>query len=223
MADENVLEWRGCDVIDSDGDKVGTLEQIYLDEQTKKPEWAIVTVGFMGRRSTFVPLIGAMREGDMIRVRYDKDLVKDAPKVDPEGGLSQDEEEQVYRHYGLDYSRAESESGLPDSPAAGETGAAAGRRAETETSAGAEAQGARGDAPERRDETAPGRDAPDPERATVPGAPGGAGGEVVGRLRLRKYVVTEHVPVQREEVRLEPEPEGDQPRGEAGPREESGR
>jgi sporulation protein YlmC with PRC-barrel domain len=153
MSDEDVLEWRGCEVIDRDGEKVGTLEEIYLDEQTRRPEWAIVKRGFMGRTTTFVPLIGAMREGEHVRVRYEKEQLKDAPAVDPEGGLTQEEEEQVYGHYGLDYSRAESQSGLPEG-----------------------------------------------EAEALPGP----------RLRLRKYVVTDYVPVQREEVRVESEPARDE-------------
>jgi uncharacterized protein (TIGR02271 family) len=40
-----------------------------------------------------------------VRVPYDKQLVKDAPRVDPDGHLSEAEERQLWRHYGLDYDR----------------------------------------------------------------------------------------------------------------------
>lgn len=110
-----MMEWRGCEVVDQDGDKVGKLDEIYLDRETGKPEWAIVNTGLFGRRSSFVPLKEALREGDMIRVPYQKDQVKEAPNVDPDGEISPDEEQQVYAHYGLEYSQARSGSGLGES------------------------------------------------------------------------------------------------------------
>jgi sporulation protein YlmC with PRC-barrel domain len=115
-----VMEWRGSEVVDQDGDKVGKIDEIYIDRETGKPEWAIVNTGLFGRKSSFVPLKDALREGDMIRVPYQKGHIKDAPKVDPDGEISPEEEQQVYAHYGLDYSQAQSGSGLPEGePAAG--------------------------------------------------------------------------------------------------------
>jgi sporulation protein YlmC with PRC-barrel domain len=107
-----MMEWRGCEVVDQDGDKVGKLDEIYLDRETGTPEWAIVNTGMFGRKSSFVPLKEALREGDMIRVPYQKEQIKDAPNVDPDGEISPEEEQQVYSHYGLDYSQAQSGSGL---------------------------------------------------------------------------------------------------------------
>ena len=34
---------------------------------------------------------------------YEKQLIKDAPRMDPDGHLSEAEEQQLWRHYGLDY------------------------------------------------------------------------------------------------------------------------
>src|SRR3954452_11578796 len=107
-----MMEWRGCQVVDQDGDKVGKLDEIYLDRETGKPEWAIVNMGLFGRKSSFVPLKDALREEDMIRVPYQAEQIKEAPSVDPDGEISPEEEQQVYAHYGLDYSQAESGSGL---------------------------------------------------------------------------------------------------------------
>src|SRR4051794_36304322 len=117
MDENNPLEWRGAEVVDRDGDKVGTLAEVYLDAETRRPEWAIVKVGLFGRGNTFVPLAGADREGDIVRVRYDKGQIKDAPDADPDGELSVDEEERLYRHYGLERSEAaadESGAGQPE-------------------------------------------------------------------------------------------------------------
>src|SRR3954451_13125791 len=114
-----MMEWRGCEVVDQDGDKVGKLDEIYIDRETSKPEWAVVNTGLFGRKSSFVPLKDALREGEMIRVPYQKEHIKEAPSVDPDGEISPEEEQRVYAHYGLDYSQAQSGSGLPQ----GETGA----------------------------------------------------------------------------------------------------
>lgn len=114
-----IMEWRGCEVIDRDGDKVGRLDEIYVDRETGKPEWAIVNTGLFGRKSSFVPLAEAIRDGGMIRVPYEAQQVKDAPSVDPDGEISLEEEQAVYSHYGLDYSQNRSGSGLPDADTSG--------------------------------------------------------------------------------------------------------
>jgi uncharacterized protein (TIGR02271 family) len=94
---------RGQDLMSQDGDKLGTIEEIYLDTDTNQPEWALVTTGLFGTKQSFVPISGARTEGDSLSVPFDKATVKDAPKVDPDGRLSESEEQELYRHYGLDY------------------------------------------------------------------------------------------------------------------------
>jgi len=103
MDQNNPLEWRGCEMVDRDGDKIGTIEEIYLDADTRRPEWAVVKTGLFGRGHKFVPLKGADREGDYVRARYDKGQVKDAPDLDLlDGDLSVDEEQRLYEYYGID-------------------------------------------------------------------------------------------------------------------------
>lgn len=97
---EDVKTWRGREVVDSDGEKIGTLEDIYLDRQSGEPEWAAVKGGLFGTKISFVPLRDAAPTGEELRVAFDKAIVKDAPKVDADGELSPEEEEQLYRHYG---------------------------------------------------------------------------------------------------------------------------
>jgi uncharacterized protein (TIGR02271 family) len=99
-----VYEWRGRTVVDRDGEKVGKLDEIYLDQQTDEPEWALVSTGMFGAKSSFVPLQGAAPAGEDVRVAYAKEQVKDAPRVEPDGELSEHEEGELYRHYGIDYS-----------------------------------------------------------------------------------------------------------------------
>ena len=176
----DVTEWRGRTVVDRDGDKVGKLEEVYLDEQTGRPEWALVNTGLFGSKSSFVPLAGAAPAGDDVQVQFEKGHVKDAPSVDTGQELSQDEEAALYAHYGLDYGESRSDSGLPEGANGG---------------SGHDVSGPNTDEAMTRSE----------EEVSV-----GTTQRERGRVRLRKYVVTEEVqqtiPVQREEVRVEREP-----------------
>src|SRR4051794_3103057 len=108
---EDVLSWRGQDLVGNDGGKIGSIEDIYLDRETDEPEWAVVTTGLFGTKRTFVPLTDAQMSEDGIRVPYDKSTVKDAPNIDPDGELSHEEERVLYQHYGREYSDYQSGSG----------------------------------------------------------------------------------------------------------------
>jgi len=118
-----VLEWHGRTVVATDGDKLGKVEEIYFDQETDRPEWALVNTGMFAGKSSFMPLEGATSDGEQVTAPYTKDQVKDAPKIDPDGALSQPEEAELYRHYGVDYGESRSGSGLPEtSPGNGEQG-----------------------------------------------------------------------------------------------------
>ena len=108
-----VAAWRGAAVVDQDGEKIGTVEAIYIDTETGKPEWVAVKTGMVGSKLSFMPIAEASETGGQVRVPYDNQQVKDAPAVEPDGELSQEEEANLYRHYGLDYSEARSDTGLP--------------------------------------------------------------------------------------------------------------
>ncbi len=176
-----VAEWRGRTAVGSDGAKIGTIDEIYMDAETGKPEWLAVTTGLFGMKLSFIPIAEASEAGGEVRVPYDKAQVKDAPNVEPDGELSQQEEAALYRHYGLDYSEARSDSGLP--------------QADGRETVGHDVSGPTTDDAMTRSE----------EELRV-----GTASRERGRARLRKYVVSEQVqqtvPVQREEVRLEREP-----------------
>ena len=84
-----------------------------MDAETGKPEWLAVKTGMFGSKVSFVPIAEASEAGGDVRVPYDKQQVKDAPNAEADGELSQEEEASLYSHYGLDYSEARSDSGLP--------------------------------------------------------------------------------------------------------------
>src|SRR5215207_5779376 len=109
MATQNVTEWRGQELLDNDGDKIGTIEEIYLDTDTDRPEWALVKTGLFGGKGTFVPLQQANPTPAGVQVPFEKSHVKDAPNVDPDGQLSPSEEQTLYRHYDLDYGDSRSD------------------------------------------------------------------------------------------------------------------
>jgi uncharacterized protein (TIGR02271 family) len=189
MSTESVAQWRGAEVVDASGDKVGKVEEIYLDQQTDQPEWALVKTGLFGSKSTFVPLAGANPDGDTLRVPYEKDQIKDAPRIDPEQELSRQEEQQLYQHYGVSYGQTHSDSGLPEGGAGPDTDG------DGREPVGRDVSGPETDDAMTRSE----------EELRV-----GKTQQERGRVRLKKYVVTDQVtqtvPVQREEVRVEREP-----------------
>jgi uncharacterized protein (TIGR02271 family) len=102
---DTVRTWEGRTLLDLDGGRIGTIDAIYLDDQTGQPEWALVNTGLFGTKSSFVPLAQAFQSDLDVLVPYDKQLVKDAPRIDPDQHLSEAEERQLWRHYGLDYDR----------------------------------------------------------------------------------------------------------------------
>src|SRR5215217_7693440 len=89
------------DVIGRSGEKIGGIGTIYLDDISGEPEWVTVKAGLFGASESFVPLSGARIAGNDIHVGYEKETVKDAPRVDANGNLSPEEEQQLYAHYGL--------------------------------------------------------------------------------------------------------------------------
>jgi uncharacterized protein (TIGR02271 family) len=181
---QDFLQSVGKDVTSSDGSKIGSVQEIYLDQETDQPEWVLVKTGMIGG-SSLVPLAGASLEADTIRVPYEAQKVKDSPDVLADGELSQEEEAELYRYYGLDYSESSSDTGLPEGSPDAQQGEPVGRDVSGPTT---------DDAMTRSE-----------EELRV-----GKTQRETGQARLKKYVETEKasetVPVQREELHIEREP-----------------
>lgn len=90
-----------ADVFDQHGTRVGPVGQVYLDDQTGAATWATVKTGLFGLKETFVPLSKAVVDGQKLTVPYDAQLIKDAPRVDPDKHLDAAEEAELYAHYGI--------------------------------------------------------------------------------------------------------------------------
>jgi uncharacterized protein (TIGR02271 family) len=178
-------DWQGRTILGSDGEKIGKLEEVYLDDLTGKLEWATVNTGLFSKKTHFVPLAGARSDGEDVRVTVSKDRVKDAPGIDSDGELSQEQEVELFEHYGIPYTGEGSVTaqGAPQDQAL--TGGEPAR-------------------PRDRDETDEAMTRSEEELHV------GTRRVESGRVRLRKSVVTEMVtktvPVSHEEVRVEREP-----------------
>jgi uncharacterized protein (TIGR02271 family) len=188
----------GKDVYDQSGDKIGSATEVYLDDETGRPEWVTVRTGLFGTKESFVPIRDADLTDDGVRVPVSKEQVKEAPKIDTDGHLSPQEEDELYRYYGVGNgggtgTDAGRTAGLADTTTT--TGTAGYVDTDAPGTVGHDTSGPTTDDAMTRSE----------ERLNV-----GTRAEEVGRARLRKYVVTENVtetvPVTREEVRVEREP-----------------
>jgi hypothetical protein len=104
---ESVADWRGHEVVDLDGDKLGKLEDVFYDVESDDAVFITVKMGgLLGKRLTLVAISGASVTPDVLRVNYRKSEVKDAPSYDPDMQLTVDQEAGAYQHYGLDYAEA---------------------------------------------------------------------------------------------------------------------
>jgi len=100
----SIREWRGHDVVDAGGHKIGELEAVYVDTSTDLPAFGTVQIGLPGRhRLVFVPLSHATVGPGYLQVAFDKKQVKDAPSIGTDGELPASDEEAVFKHYGLSY------------------------------------------------------------------------------------------------------------------------
>ncbi len=88
-------------VLDADGDRLGTVDQVYTSDSSGDPAWVTVRTGQFGSEESFVPLSDASFDGDDVRVSVTKEAVHGAPRVDAGGHLSVEEEDDLYRYYGL--------------------------------------------------------------------------------------------------------------------------
>jgi uncharacterized protein (TIGR02271 family) len=206
----------GQDVYDESGEKIGSAAEVYLDDETGEPEWVTVRTGLFGTKESFVPIRNADLTDDGVRVPVSKTQVKDAPKIDTDGHLSPQEEQELYRYYGMgtgttgrtDTNRTDtnrtSEMDLENQSGrhmagTGTVGTGTAGMTDTDTNrhgtVGHDTSGPTTDDAMTRSE----------ERMSV-----GTASEEAGRARLRKYVVSENVtqtvPVSHEEVRVEREP-----------------
>ena len=125
---DQARSWRGLTLVATDDEPVGKIEAIYVDRSTKQPEWALVHTGLFGSSRTFVPLADAAQRGDTVRIPHETSVVREAPRLEQDAELSEEDEARLYAHYGIEYATDASASGLP----AGETATAGAGTAATD-------------------------------------------------------------------------------------------
>lgn len=223
----NIDELLGRDVYGTEGEKIGSAGQVFLDDATGRPEWVTVKTGLFGTKESFVPLQRADLSDRGLQVAYDKDRIKDAPRQDTgEGHLSREQDSELYRHYGLadpsEESDAAAEPGRADrrdTDGVGDVDTSRREGTEEGERAGLGDRARRSSAQSRKDEGGT-RGDDDAMTRSEEQLRVGTQSREAGRARLRKHVVTEEqtvtVPVSHEEVVLEREPITDDNRDEAG-------
>jgi hypothetical protein len=108
----SVAEWHGKMLRDCEGEKIGKLEDVYVDIENDEPQFATVKEGFIGRHLTFVPLGGIKIGPDDLQAAVTKAQVQSAPNIAQHGEeLSQDDESALYHHFELNYTPPNTESG----------------------------------------------------------------------------------------------------------------
>ena len=214
LSENDARQTIGSTAYSSDGDKLGKVGQLFLDDETGRPEFITVNTGLFGTNETYIPVADATFQGDRLTVPYGKDQVKNAPNVDTaDGHLDRPDEQRLYEYYGLQYSSSDSGVGTgrtTDTDTVVGTGTGTGtdtgvgRTSDVRHTEGHDTSGPTTDDAMTRSE----------EHLQV-----GTTSQEAGRVRLRKYVTTEQesktVPVSKERAVLEREPVTDANVGDA--------
>ncbi|AGI88999.1 PRC-barrel domain containing protein [Streptomyces albidoflavus] len=101
---ENIRDWRDHNVVDAEGNKIGTLESVYVDTVSDSPFMIGIVIGLPTRRRiTFAPLENAVVAPSYVKVAWPKQLVKEAPTISTDGELLAEEERGIFDHYGLEF------------------------------------------------------------------------------------------------------------------------
>ena len=183
-------------VLSSDGERIGKVGQVYVDDATGQLSWVTVKTGLFGTRESFVPMDHASITDDTITVPYDKAMIKDAPHAEPGEPLSVEQEDELYRYYNIGTTTHTTATTVP-----GKAGVETGGTVAGAAAAGGTAVTATGDGAGNSD----GYLTRSEEQLKV-----GTQRVEAGRARMRKFVVTEQqtltVPVSHDEVRIVREP-----------------
>ena len=231
---KNIKDLFNATAYDKDGEKLGDVNEVFVDDQSGQPTFVEVNHGLFGMNSSLVPLRGHDFSGDDLKLGFSKDRIKDAPDFDSDKPLTPEAQSDIFKHYGLDNARDVTDykdSNLDskrDVQAGADkdhnltAGAGAGAGIAGAGVAGAHADGNKADT-HTTDAAATERKAGVADDAAA--ARTNNDGELIrseeqlnvnkervatGEARLRKYVVTDtesvEVPVEREEVRVERTP-----------------
>ena len=227
---KNIKDLFNATAYDKNGEKLGDVNEVFVDDQSGQPTFVEVNHGLFGMNSSLVPLRGHDFSGDDLKLGFSKDRIKDAPDFDSDKPLTPEAQSDIFKHYGLDNARDVTD--YKDSNLDSKRDVQAGADKDHNLTAGAGAAGAGvagAHADEKKADTHTTDAAATERKAGVADDAAAArtnnDGELIrseeqlnvnkervatGEARLRKYVVTDtesvEVPVEREEVRVERTP-----------------
>ena len=99
--DQPETSFAGHDVIDEEGNKLGTVTDVVSDTSTLTPKWLVVDVGLM-KTSRYVPVTGSYRSSKgHIVVPYTRQMVKHAPKANRDHVPTPDSDREMLEHFGV--------------------------------------------------------------------------------------------------------------------------
>ena len=85
--------------VDPDGNRIGKVSKVYLDDTAGQPQWVLVETGLFGTRDSFAPVQGSRIDGERVVLAVSKEQVKDAPNIDRDAHISQSEEDTLRQYY----------------------------------------------------------------------------------------------------------------------------
>lgn len=112
------LGWIGSRVDDIYGASVGRLEDVWIDPGTGVPRWLLVKEGRFGGRTTLIPFEDATAGAGHVWVPYEREIVRDAPEIEPGAPLTQQVEAALRSHYAANVPAAISHRPLTAEPPA---------------------------------------------------------------------------------------------------------
>jgi uncharacterized protein (TIGR02271 family) len=178
----------GYEVTDASGNKIGKVDNVWVDDATSELEFVGVKTGWLMGKTHVIPVANAQVSDGTIEVPFDQDQIKNAPSFSGDDELSPEQEDEIYSYYGEGRSTSESPSGLPADAGTGFSSSTTGTVGRTDYTTD---------------------NATDDQSVILHEEELEVGKRQVeaGRVRLRKVVNTEHqeVPVElrREEVQIE--------------------
>jgi len=109
---ENLSQLEGMPVYARDEEQIGKVDTIYVDQDTRVPEWIGIGTGFFSTKRLLVPTQGATAQSDGVYIGFDKDRVESSPEVKGDA-IPESTERALYDHYGIPASNERSSSTLP--------------------------------------------------------------------------------------------------------------
>jgi sporulation protein YlmC with PRC-barrel domain len=103
---EPLQDIRGLDVYDNNGEQIGTVEDLYVDQEAQFPRFLDVGAGGflgIGKKHFLVPFEEVSRsvsEEERVVVRQNRDKVLGSPDFDPDEIPKLDLQRAVYAYYG---------------------------------------------------------------------------------------------------------------------------